>query len=192
MSYDSSTVIASRVKPGQQQVELTVALDTDTANYDRSKGEQVALNVDGSDARAKTADPDAMLYPSGIMDKQVLSSAKSVPDPSRYAVGILGGNEFHLTPIASILTIRPDLKYLDKSDRTARAEGRPLPGDGADEVLHSFGPGSAGGGAGGVGDPAAGDADIKPVTVRFAKGDPDVAKKMRERRVFKKKKERAT
>ncbi len=133
MSYDSSTILSARTKPGQQQVEVTLALQTGTPNYDHSKGEQIALNVDGSEGRARK-EPDALLYPSGIMDKQVgkgggrrisallllrfiaihqtLTSTKSVSDPSRYAVGILGGSELHITPLASILTLRPDLKYL--------------------------------------------------------------------------------
>ncbi len=65
--------------------------------------------------------------------------------------------------------------FQDKSDKTARAEGRPLPGFGQDDVagLPTGGDGAAAA--------AAEDADIKQVTVRFAKGDADMAKKMRER-----------
>ncbi len=152
------------------QVELTVALETDSSNYDSSKGEQIALNVDGTDARAK-ADPDSLLYPSGYMDKQTLTSTRSVSDPARYAVGILGGRELHVTSLASILTLRPDLRYLDKSDKTARAEGRLLPTDNPDDPPP---PAAAAGGDSGA-------EDLKQVTVRFAKGDPDFAKRMREK-----------
>lgn len=133
MTYDTTPIVASRVKTKQQQVitpihnnpitifsqlpvfqkvELTLALDTGIPNYDTSKGEQIALNVDGSNSKSKSTDPDQLLYPSGLMDKQVLASSRSVADPSRYAVGILAGNELHLTPISTILTLRPDLKYL--------------------------------------------------------------------------------
>ncbi len=52
-----------------QQVELTVVIDSSTSNYDASKGEQLALNADGSNKTNK--DLDSILYPSGIMDKQV-------------------------------------------------------------------------------------------------------------------------
>lgn len=74
MSYDNVTHLAARIKPKQQkvswcpplaseaspvkhrahvlppciQVELEVAMDTMSPNYCRSKGEQIALNVDGT------------------------------------------------------------------------------------------------------------------------------------------------
>ena len=38
MSYDSAEVIASKVKNKQQQVEITIALNTASTNYDESKG----------------------------------------------------------------------------------------------------------------------------------------------------------
>lgn len=59
------------------------------------------------------------------MDKLLLSSTKAISDPKgRYAVGILGGNELHITPLNAVVNLRPDLTYLDKMDKTARAEGR--------------------------------------------------------------------
>ena len=48
MPYDNSEVIRSKFRPTNQQVELELKLNTSNANYDRSKGEQIALNVDGS------------------------------------------------------------------------------------------------------------------------------------------------
>ena len=59
----------------------------------------------------------------------VLSSTHSVPDTSRYAVGILDANEFHLTPLDAVLSLRPSFDYLDKSDKTAKNEGRLLGAD---------------------------------------------------------------
>ena len=51
MSYDTSTVVQSRVRPGNQQVELSLALNSDGPNFDVSKGEQMALNVDGCEGK---------------------------------------------------------------------------------------------------------------------------------------------
>ena len=183
MSYDTSTVVQSRVRPGNQQVELSLALNADGPNFDVSKGEQMALNVDGCDGKpgkrgggsafgVDATDPDDKLFSSGIMDKQVLVSTKANLDTSRYAVGILGSNEFHVTPISSVLHMRPDLKYLDKSDKTAKAEGRALedPDD----------PASAAAAAGGGGGPGQDAPELKPVTVRFSKSG-DAAKKHREK-----------
>ena len=69
-------------------------------NYDKSKGEQIALNVDGSLSSHKT--DEEITYGRGIMDRITLSSQKSVKDPSRYAVGIFNGSELHLTPLKGI------------------------------------------------------------------------------------------
>jgi len=188
MSYDTSTVVQSRVRPGNQQVELSLALNADGPNFDVSKGEQMALNVDGCDEKPGStkrgggggggafgvdADPDDKLFSSGIMDKQVLVSTKANLDASRYAVGILGSNEFHVTPLSSVLHLRPDLKYLDKSDKTAKAEGRTL--DDPDDPAAAAAAGGAGAGQ---------DApELRPVTVRFSKSgvQGDAAKKHREK-----------
>ena len=37
----------------------------------------------------------------------------------------MDANELHITPLSGVLSLRPSLSYLDKSDRTAKAEGRP-------------------------------------------------------------------
>ena len=87
----------SRIKPNQQKVELTFGLNASCPNYDKSKGEQIALNVDGSTSSQKS--DDEITYGRGIMDRITLSSQKSVKDPSRYAVGIFNGSELHITPL---------------------------------------------------------------------------------------------
>ena len=99
-------------------------------------GEQIALNVDGcevhttgdmlrSKIRAGQADssndPD-LNFPDGRMDRQILSSTRAVQDTSRYAVGILDQNELHITPLEGVLSLRPSMEYLDKSDKTAKGK----------------------------------------------------------------------
>ena len=39
-------------------------------------------------------------------------------------MGIFNGSELHLTPLNGIVSLKPSLQYLDKSDRTAKSEGR--------------------------------------------------------------------
>ena len=97
-------------------------LDTNSDNYDRGKGEQFALNTDGCNA-ASSSD---RYFKSNIMDKQTLmgSSVVSEGGGGRYAVGRLQGKELHLTEVQGVLQLRPSLGYMDKSDKTARAEGR--------------------------------------------------------------------
>jgi len=125
LPYDPNTtlVMDSRMKPKQQKVELTLGLNSNCANYDQSKGEQIALNVDGSGK--KPALDDELTYGRGFMDRITLSSSKSIKESSRYAVGIFNGSELHLTPLNGIVSLKPSLQYLDKSDRTAKSEGRP-------------------------------------------------------------------
>jgi len=173
MSYDTSTVLSAKVKPKQKKVEVTMALNTECTNFDNSKGEQIALNVDGQDAKERAGvDDETMVFPDGQMDRLTLSSTQTLQDTSRYAIGILDADEFHLTPLHAVLSLRPSFEYLDKSDKTAKAEGRGGLGD-EDE------------------DEAAAEADeaakadaVKAVTVKFAKGgkmDQERAEKMREK-----------
>ena len=63
MSYDATAVLEARVRPIQKKLELTVALETASDNFDRSKGEQIAQNVDGVQSKAK--DSEELNYPSG-------------------------------------------------------------------------------------------------------------------------------
>ena len=41
MPYNPSSVLSARFKPEQQQVEIEVALDTTSGNFNNSKAEQV-------------------------------------------------------------------------------------------------------------------------------------------------------
>ena len=50
-------------------MKLKLNLNTSNPNYDTSKGEQIAINVDGSDAASKIAADKT--FPSGVMDTQV-------------------------------------------------------------------------------------------------------------------------
>jgi len=173
MSYDTSTVISARVKPKQKKVEVTMALNTTCTNFDSSKAKQIALNVDGSDAAERLqqqSEDESIVFPEAVMDRLVLSSTHSVPDTSRYAVGILDANEFHLTPLEALLSLRPSFEYLDKSDKTAKSEGRLLGAEGEDEEESAADPGTS--------------QEMKAVTVRFAKGgkmDQERFGKMREK-----------
>lgn len=158
MPYDNAQVTDAQIRPAGQQVKLTLSLNTSNSNYDTGKGEQIALNVDGSDASSRIA--AERTFPSGVMDQQVLTSSRALSDSSRYAVGILNDNELHLTEVKSILHMRPSLNYLDKGDKTAKSEGRT---------------------AEDPDDPIEEGEEMKPVTVRFAKGDSERNQKFMEK-----------
>merc|ERR1719228_2514333 len=123
MPYDGVEVSSAKVRPNNQQVELELMINTQNPNYDRSKGEQISLNVDG--AASKETDT-AKVFQAPVMNKQVLVGSSAVSKSGRYAVGLLNDNELHLTSVKGVLSIRPSLGYLDKSDSRAKAEGRTL------------------------------------------------------------------
>ena len=43
--YDNATVLKSAIKPENQDVQLELALNTFSINYDQFKGEQIAINA---------------------------------------------------------------------------------------------------------------------------------------------------
>ncbi|ERE79899.1 DNA-directed RNA polymerase III subunit RPC5 isoform 2, partial [Cricetulus griseus] len=64
------------------QVELEMAIDTVNPNYCRSKGEQIALNVDGACA------DETSTYSSKLMDKQTFCSSQTTSNTARYAAAL--------------------------------------------------------------------------------------------------------
>jgi len=154
MPYDEVEVSRARVKPVNKQVELELRMDTACANYSRSKGEQIALNVDGPPSAREER---TRVFQSNVMDKQILAGSSAVEKTGRYAVGILNDNELHLTQLEGVVSLRPSLGYLDKSDSRSKTSASS--------------------------DPDAETPDVKPeaVTVKFARGDPEKNKKYKER-----------
>ena len=85
----------AKFKPNNQQVQLELKLNTASENYDKSKGEQIALNTDGCNSAAAGADK---YFQSNVMDKQVLTGTR-VSDIGRYAVARLVDRELHLNQV---------------------------------------------------------------------------------------------
>jgi len=156
MPYDSTVMKKLKFRPKNQQIEMHMELNTNNENYDVSRGEQIALNVDGDKGNLTTSHT----YASGKMDTQVLFGGKAVKDTKRYTVGIINNNELHLTQVTGVLTVRPNLSYLDKSDKRAKSEGR---------ITDPDDPGT--------------ENETKPeaVTVKFSKGENDRIAKWKEK-----------
>ncbi|XP_045609667.2 DNA-directed RNA polymerase III subunit RPC5-like [Procambarus clarkii] len=129
-NYDESTILKTSIRPQSGQVEMELGLRTRGPTYDKSKGEQIALNVDGP-FRDKR-DTEDNFYKSNVMDKLVLTSTKALSDVSRYAVGVVRDSSLHLTPIASVLALRPSFSYLDLADKRGRQERKDTTGEGED------------------------------------------------------------
>ncbi|XP_051523240.1 DNA-directed RNA polymerase III subunit RPC5-like isoform X2 [Myxocyprinus asiaticus] len=153
MSYSNVTHLAARIKPKQQKVELEVAMDTMSPNYCRSKGEQIALNVDG------TSSEDSNTYSTKMMDKQTFSSIQATTNTCRYAAAVFHKGELHLTPLQGILQMRPSFTYLDKADSKHRErEAANEAGDSSQDEAED---------------------DVKQITVRFSRPESEQARQRR-------------
>jgi len=115
-TYSHDQRLVARVKPKHKKLEVEVLLDTSSPNYDQSKGEQIAINVDGS-STASIA--EGSTYDSSVMDTQVLSSSCIPHKGKRFAVACLSNSQVHLTPVAEIMQMRPNFKYMDKAENRA-------------------------------------------------------------------------
>ncbi|XP_033907518.1 DNA-directed RNA polymerase III subunit RPC5-like [Acipenser ruthenus] len=152
MTYDVAH-LSAKIKPKQQKVEVELAIDSMSPNYCRSKGEQIALNVDG------TTTEESNTYSTKLMDKQTFSSIQATTNTSRYAAAVFRKGELHLTPLHGILQLRPSFSYLDKADskhreREAANEGGDSSQDEAEE-------------------------DVKQITVRFSRPESEQARQRR-------------
>nr|CAG4642574.1 EOG090X07NA [Evadne anonyx] len=108
-------VIAARIKPKIQDVELEIEIPTESRFYDRSKGEAISINSDGVNPHMN---PDeSNFFKSTTMDKIMYTSTQAQVEPGRYAVGLLSNQELHLNPIHGILHVKPAFQYLDKADK---------------------------------------------------------------------------
>lgn len=155
MPYDDVCHLAARIKPEQQRVELELSVNTNSVNYAKSKGEQIALNVDGTCSSIE--DGAQRFYNSDKLDKQILVSTPVGVSPSTFVAGIYKDGELHLTPLKGVIQLRPSFQYLDRIDAK---HGRDS-------------------GAGGDSGETVQDEDAKPVMVRFAPVETEEAKARR-------------
>ncbi|CAL8380914.1 DNA-directed RNA polymerase III subunit RPC5 [Gadus morhua] len=152
-TYDDVNHLSAKIKPKQQKVELEMAINTLSPNYCRSKGEQIALNVDG------TTYEETNTYSTKIMDKQTFTSIQATTNTSRFAAAVFRKGELHITPLQGILQLRPSFTYLDRADgkqreREAANEGGDSSQDEAEE-------------------------DVKAITVRFSRPESEQARQRR-------------
>nr|XP_033770079.1 DNA-directed RNA polymerase III subunit RPC5 isoform X1 [Geotrypetes seraphini]XP_033770080.1 DNA-directed RNA polymerase III subunit RPC5 isoform X1 [Geotrypetes seraphini] len=153
MTYGDVTHLSAKIKPKQQKVELEMAIDTMSPNYCRSKGEQIALNVDG------TCTDESSTYSTKLMDKQTFTSIQAASNTSRYAAAVYRKGELHLTPLHGILQLRPSFSYLDKADAKHRErEAANEAGDSSQDEAEE---------------------DVKQITVRFSRPESEQARQRR-------------
>ncbi|XP_042899644.1 DNA-directed RNA polymerase III subunit RPC5 isoform X2 [Parasteatoda tepidariorum] len=111
---EESECLAARIKPNQQKIEMEFGLNVHSNSYDKSRGEHIALNVDGK------ANGNNTFFNSPYMDKSVISGSKAIMNPENYALGLLKKGELHLVPFYSILELQPHCVQMDKMDSQAK------------------------------------------------------------------------
>ena len=102
-------------------------MDTKNENYSKVKGEQFALNVDGKQTsqlgklnprqqqiqQQQTEQPK--YFHSSLMDKQVYQSTNATLGQMNrlYHLGLIDEAGVHLTPVHSIVQMKPSFEYFD-------------------------------------------------------------------------------
>ncbi|XP_037074627.1 DNA-directed RNA polymerase III subunit RPC5-like [Pollicipes pollicipes] len=160
MTYDHAHFLEAKLKPEQHQLKLSLEINTASASYETSKGEQIALNVDGT---RLTRDHNDLFYGGSVMDRQTLSSTLVTPCSRRYCLGVVSDGELHLSPVDAVVALRPSFDYLDRGDKKGRQEARELGEDVSGDEDEPDGP------------------STERVTVKFARPEPDRIKQARER-----------
>ncbi|KAF9381126.1 hypothetical protein CPB97_007941 [Podila verticillata] len=105
----------ARIKPLSQLIELELPVDTSASQYNRERGEELALGMNDKPLRTvfdEDLDDDAQKE---LLDKQILVSSL-IPNATNYLAGVLRNDEMHLTPFLGTVQLRPSFKYLDKID----------------------------------------------------------------------------
>ncbi|KAH8302954.1 hypothetical protein KR044_012452 [Drosophila immigrans] len=137
-NHDDAVVVNCCVKPFTQEVKVDFGLNLESRHYDRFKGEQFAVAADGKNTygAAPPKGAERPTYKRGIMDKQAFVSSRSLTDISKYVVGIYTEDkEVHLSPLTSIVQLRPSLSHFDKEDKRRKAEQKAQNDDSDDEEI---------------------------------------------------------
>ncbi|KAH8398761.1 hypothetical protein KR222_002968 [Zaprionus bogoriensis] len=123
-NHDDAVVVNCCVKPLTQEVKVDFGLNIESKHFDSFKAEQFAVASDGKNTYGAVPPKGAErpTYKRGIMDKQAFTSTRSLTDVSKYVVGIYTDKEVHLSPLASIVQLRPALNHFDKEDKRRKAE----------------------------------------------------------------------
>lgn len=112
---DAKKYLSAKIKPQQNKLELEVDLDPRNKYYSKAKGEQFAINVDGKPGHPSSASAQQRYYHSSHMDKLVFGSTNGTPGQMNklYQLGYYKSGAIYLTPVHSILQMRPNFEYFD-------------------------------------------------------------------------------
>lgn len=119
-SSSNLNIVKSQIKPDNQEVVLEVGLDTQSPNYDKSHGEQIALSIDKDKANS------AKTFPLKYVDRLKLESKKAEVDLESYAIGAMVHGSLVLSSVKGAVCLSPSLPHLvsgaEENEATAGEE----------------------------------------------------------------------
>ncbi|KAI8089797.1 DNA-directed RNA polymerase III subunit Rpc5 [Halteromyces radiatus] len=125
----------ARIKPKAKMIQLDLPLDTRSRYYNTERGEDFAMGM--HDKAIKTAYDRRMeeheeeqrfgarnkKQEDELLDRMTLTSTE-VPTQTKYLVGVMHNGELHVTPLSTVIQMRPGFNYLDKIDDKWKAANK--------------------------------------------------------------------
>lgn len=116
--------IRGRFKKVSRAMELDVPLNTRHETYSKIRGEDFAISAQmGS---IKLVGGTQQNVPSKMLDTVTLSGGPVSELNAKYFVGVVRDEQVHLTPVNTVLQLRPRLGYLDDMDAKTKASTKKL------------------------------------------------------------------
>nr|CAI5834613.1 unnamed protein product [Callosobruchus analis] len=110
-SKDEQIIRKCFVKPKNEEIQLELAIDTNSPNFDFDRAEFIVKGMiqDNSDKEQP--------FKNKIVDRVLLQSQKTIKDANKYAVATYNGREIHLTALKGIYQFRPIFPYMGKGQK---------------------------------------------------------------------------
>ncbi|KAG0379271.1 DNA-directed RNA polymerase III subunit RPC5 [Mortierella sp. AD032] len=124
----------ARIKPLSQLIELELPVDTNASQYNKERGEELAMGMNDKPLRTALDDEPDDDERRELLDKQTLVSSL-IPNATHYLAGVLRNDEMHLTPIHGAVQLRPSFKYLDKIDEKKKQASKKISDEENKELL---------------------------------------------------------
>ncbi|KAF8931085.1 hypothetical protein BGZ47_000249 [Haplosporangium gracile] len=124
----------ARIKPLSQLIELELPVDTNASQYNKERGEELAMGMNDKALRTALDDEPDDDEKRELLDKQTLVSSL-IPNATNYLAGVLRNDEMHLTPVYGAVQLRPSFKYLDKIDEKKKQASKKISDEENKELL---------------------------------------------------------
>ncbi|XP_012219476.1 DNA-directed RNA polymerase III subunit RPC5 [Linepithema humile] len=133
----NSNFLNTYMRSKNPEIRMELAIDTENKHfYDPNMGEELAHHANG---KSMGNNDERKAFDSELMDKVVLTSERSLPDCSNFAVGVIQDDELHITPLQGMLRMKLQCDYLDESDKRTK-DGAKGAGEDNDEDEDSAAP----------------------------------------------------